>query len=447
MLLIHLSDIHFKASEAGQPDDPNGALRSDLLEDIRHMRTTIGRPADYILISGDIAFAGQEAEYDFAYRWLEHDLCPVAGCLIENVFVIPGNHDVNRRAAQAPAQQGARADLRRRSAADVDQELRRYLRDKLSAQVLFDPIENYNRFAAKFLCALGPYTETEDEAIGSLENASLPFARRDLKLNDGSVLRLWGFNSVLVSDEQDAAGQMLLDPAAAQIPVESGVTHLVMCHHPFNWLKNGAGFQDRIEYAAKLHLFGHEHTRRVEDNRRFLRIRAGALQPGRDELDWKPGYNWIDLSVTGNGATRQLDVVVWVRQHERTTFIPIPDPDRQDPWHMPITLPEWHAPAVTSIVSPEATPIDEQQPADMEVPMTPSNASPTSVTIRSVTLKFFKLKEHEQRRVIVQLELDEEADNALKDYELAIAAVRRSEQQGRLVELNEKIEAIIAAHG
>jgi 3',5'-cyclic AMP phosphodiesterase CpdA len=67
MLLIHLSDIHFIASEAGEPDDPNGGLRSDLLEDVRHMRATIGRPADRILISGDIAFSGQEAEYDFAY--------------------------------------------------------------------------------------------------------------------------------------------------------------------------------------------------------------------------------------------------------------------------------------------------------------------------------------------------------------------------------------------
>ena len=283
MLLIHLSDVHFKASNAGQPDDPNGGLRSDLLEDIRHMRSTIGRPADCMLISGDIAFAGLEAEYNFAYRWLEKDLCPAAGCAIENVFVIPGNHDVDRHAAQAPAQKGARGDLRRRTADEVDDELRLYLRDKLSAQVLFDPIENYNRFAAKFLCALGPYAATADATgtSGVVEGSSRPFATRDLRLNDGSVLRLWGFNSVLVSDAANSEGQMLLDPAAAQIPAEVGVTHLVMCHHPFNWLKNRTGFQDRIEHVAKLQLFGHEHTRRVEDNRRFLRIRAGALQPAQ----------------------------------------------------------------------------------------------------------------------------------------------------------------------
>ena len=36
------------------------------------------------------------------------------------------------------------------------------------------------------------------------------------------------------------------------------------------------------------------------------------------------------------------------------------------------------------------------------------------------------------------------SDRDLKDYELAIAAVRRSEQRGRLAELDEKIEAVIA---
>ena len=339
MLLIHLSDIHFKASNVGQPDDPNGGLRSDLLEDVHYMRSTIGRPASCILISGDIAYAGLAAEYDFAHRWLEQDLCPAAGCAIENIFVIPGNHDVDWRAAQAPVQRGARGDLRRRTAAEVDDELRLYLRDNLSAQVFFDPIENYNRFAAKFLCALGPYVLPAPIANDAAESSSRPFATRDLLLNDGSVLRLWGFNSVLVSDRSDSEGQMLLDPAAAQIPVEPGVTHLVMCHHPFNWLKNRSGFQDRIEHAAKIQLFGHEHTRRVEDNRRFLRIRAGALQPARDEADWKPGYNWIDLTVSGTGKNRLLEVQVWVRQHERSTFIPIPDLDRRDPWHIPIRLP------------------------------------------------------------------------------------------------------------
>ena len=48
-------------------------------------------------------------------------------------------------------------------------------------------------------------------------------------------------------------------------------------------------------------------------------------------------------------------------------------------------------------------------------------------TIRSVTIKLFKLKEHEQRRVITLLNLDRPSDREMKDYELVVAAVKRSD--------------------
>ena len=112
---------------------------------------------------------------------------------------------------------------------------------------------------------------------------------------------------------------------------------------------------------------------------------------------------------------------------------------------MSIELPEWHAPTMNATAPLEPAQVVSQQAADVEVPVTPTSAA--SVTVRSVALKFFKLKEHEQRRVIVQLELDDATDRNLKDYELAIAAVRRSAQRGRLAELNDKIEAVIASHG
>jgi 3',5'-cyclic AMP phosphodiesterase CpdA len=112
MLFLHLSDIHFKKTEVGQPDDPNLALRSDLIRDVRQMRKEIGKPADGILLTGDIAFAGRAEEYGFAYKWLEEKLCPEAGCEIDGVFVIPGNHDVDRHAEDDPAQNMAREALR-----------------------------------------------------------------------------------------------------------------------------------------------------------------------------------------------------------------------------------------------------------------------------------------------------------------------------------------------
>lgn len=90
MLMLHISDIHFKHGEVGYDDDPNRGLRDDLIHDVKQMRTRLGSPG-MILLSGDIAYAGRKDEYDFAYSWLVDDLCPAAGCAIEDVLSIPGN--------------------------------------------------------------------------------------------------------------------------------------------------------------------------------------------------------------------------------------------------------------------------------------------------------------------------------------------------------------------
>lgn len=433
MLFLHISDIHFKRTEIGQPDDPNLALRSDITKDVKRMQNWIGRPANGVLLSGDVAFAGHPDEYDFAYRWLEEELCPAAGCEIEDVFVIPGNHDVDRNVETDPAQLMAREALRAKPATELDAELRKWMRGKIASSVIFGPIENYNRFAAKFLCPLRPYVD--DDGTGDIP--ARPFACRDHKLNDGSTLRLWGFNTVLVSDITDDERRMLIDPAAAQIQEREGVCHLVMAHHPFNWLKNRKEFEDRCNAVAKIQLFGHEHTRRIDEARRYIRIRAGAMHPSRDEPEWKPGYNWIDVTVERVEGKRKLAVNVWVRQYEVDNFLAIPNPDGNIVWENSYDLPEWSSPeAPRSEVSTGEAKVQVLEPTTMPLPTPPS--------IRSVTTKFFKLKEHEQRRLISYMKLDREGDREMKDYELVIAAVKRSEERGLLFDLDELIDKALA---
>lgn len=432
MLFVHLSDIHFKAKEINRPDDPNAALRDDIVEDVKQMRQEIGRSADAILISGDIAYAGGKTEYEYAYDWLKAVLCPAAGCEIEDVFVIPGNHDVDRRQAATHLHKDARKKLRDYPAAESDDILRNYLSDAFSSQLMFGPIESYNRFAAEFFCNLGAYDTKKPD--------SKPFAVREWKLNDNSTLRVWGFNSVLVSDDDDAPGSMFVDPAAAQIQRGGDhVTHVVMCHHPYSWLKNGAAFRNRIEKVAKLHLFGHEHTRRVEEGVRFTTIRAGAVHPDRRESDWDPGYNWINLSVSREDSERRLDVEIWVRKWEGARFIAVPNDDQKNPWLVRHTLPNWSAPN-----PPAASEAPTTAPGTMSAPAEPEPARPP-VTSRIVASKLFRLSEHVQRQVIVALSLDRDGDQALKDYEFVLAAVSRAKESGQLSELDEKTDEALGS--
>lgn len=443
MLMLHISDIHFKHGEIGEPDDPNRGLRDDLIQDVKYMRGRLGPPG-IILLSGDIAYAGRKEEYDFAYTWLEKELCPAAQCAIENVLSIPGNHDVDLKAEAGPGFKAARRDLRATKAGAIDDELRTWLHDPSSSQILFSPLENYNRhFAAKLLCAVGPYNiKGRDGKV--IPNVSKPFVTRDVELNDGSLLRLWGFNSVLVSDLSDAENTMLVDPAAAQITRADNVAHLVMCHHPFNWIKNRGPFEDRMNGVVQLQLFGHEHTERVEENKYFVRIRAGALQPERDAPGWKPGYNWIDASTSDVNGQRKLVVKVWVRGHEVDHFIAIPDRHQNEVRENFFDLPAWQRPKQPAKVEKNEDIVVEAIPQALELPMV-EPAKP--VTVRTVATKIFRLKEPEQRRLIAKMKLDETGDNELKDYEVAVAAVRRAAQRGQLAELDREIDAILADGG
>lgn len=427
MMLIHVSDIHFKEKHVGQPDDPNKGLRDDIIDDVESQREKKGCSADAILLSGDIAFAGKKKEYDFAKQWLEEKLCPAAGCDFRNIFVIPGNHDFNRDAAKAPVDVSAREQLRMLKGPTLNDRLSAYMHDERSAKTFFEPIENYNRFAAQFLCDLGPYRENNEK--------SLPFASRDLTLNDNSILRLWGFNSVLVSNDDDAANVMFIDPAAAQIEREKGVVHLVACHHPFEWLRNGRDFKDRIEKMAQIHVFGHEHDVRVEPTKRFVRIKAGALQPDRDEPGWHPGYNWIDVRVDGKGADRNLEVEISVRMYAANRFLALPNDEGEPTWKSTFKLPIWYPPAALSSEAVVAVPASSSENSSASMPQR------TVPDIRTVTLKMFRLKVAEQRAVIEELGLTDPGDDKLKDYQIAVAAVRRSDEKGKLKELDAALTA------
>ncbi|MFK7974814.1 MAG: metallophosphoesterase [Halioglobus sp.] len=425
MLLLHLSDIHFHSDDIRRPDDPNRGLRDDIIQDVREMRRRLQKDTDCILISGDIAFAGKEKEYDFAFEWLVQ-LCSAAGCDIENIFVVPGNHDVDRNESKSPMHADARIKLRGVAVKDADYEMTRYLRDPASSEMLFRPIHAYNRFAAKFWCDIDAFSDADDE--------KRPYACRDFDLNDGSVLRLWGFNSVLVCDEHDAKDTMYVDPSAAQVIERSdSVVDIVLCHHPYDWLRNSANFRERVEGVAKLHLFGHEHTRRVDQNIDFTAIRAGAVHPDRDGPEWKPGYNFIEVAVDGSPENRRLEGKIWVRQREGVRFIAVPDRKGIDPWTFSHELPAWQAAAEVDLV--EETFEFTSSHGEQAVPG-------SALNVRSLAVKMLSLREHEQRKIIIELGLDQDGDQSLLDYELALTAIRRAEERGELEALDAAIDAV-----
>ena len=70
MLLIHISDIHFRKGEIGTALDPNLHIRNEILRDAKLMCEKVGQTPSAILVSGDITFAGDPEEFEYAFEWL-----------------------------------------------------------------------------------------------------------------------------------------------------------------------------------------------------------------------------------------------------------------------------------------------------------------------------------------------------------------------------------------
>src|SRR5688500_7100319 len=87
---LHISDFHFKAGDPYDRDQVLGAL----VRSVKEFRES-GRRPDLVFATGDIAYGGKPAEYEVATAFFD-DVLEAAGISKERLFVIPGNHDVDR---------------------------------------------------------------------------------------------------------------------------------------------------------------------------------------------------------------------------------------------------------------------------------------------------------------------------------------------------------------
>lgn len=97
---IHISDIHIlHGTRKSQVDQEMvlQALVGDIVSTTGSTYMEIPTP-DSVFITGDIAFSGGEKnrnEYQFAKKWLQ-DIANSANISKDNLFIVPGNHDVQR---------------------------------------------------------------------------------------------------------------------------------------------------------------------------------------------------------------------------------------------------------------------------------------------------------------------------------------------------------------
>ncbi len=262
---LHISDFHFAV---GDPYDRSVVLNA-LIASLRRFQDQ-GHGADLVFATGDIAQSGKASEYAVATGFFDAVLKEL-GLGRERLFVVPGNHDVDRR-------QGSR--------------LLRTLATREDADEHFAPDIGNPHITLKQNAFLTWYNQyfngirvfPERTTCGPVEAVDLP----------GGRVGVLPINSALFcQDEQDHAklwvGRRCLDDgirALAGLTPKPALT-VALLHHPLTWLHpvEQSNIKAILQRDVDVVLRGHMHESDVDDVAgvagRALHIAAGATFQSR----------------------------------------------------------------------------------------------------------------------------------------------------------------------
>ena len=427
MLLLHLSDIHFREPDCTNPDlDPDRPYRTLMMQDARARTDTLGS-VGAILIGGDIAFKGHPTEYSTALDWIRQfaDACQ---CPLGRADVIPGNHDVDRTASiRQPAVRNAQDAIILAAAHSRERVLRTQFSDKDTGRSLLVPLTAYNDFAKLFSC--------------QVYSPDHLYWKQDLPLKDGVHLRVYGLTSTLLSGvggADEARGSLYLSPLQTVLDPVDDVVNLVLCHHPPDWFMDQDEINDAIVGRAAIHVFGHKHRQRITRAVGHICFSAGAVNPDRNELGWQPGYNLINVRVVGSGPQRVLEIDAHLLEWQA--------PDRfrakQTPQGEPVFKHRIPIPGRPRPAKAEATQTKEATLAPVATPEAEADveAAMSDESTRNLVFRFWSLSGSQRRDLALRLRLIEEADLKLPEPERYGRALLRAGEMGLVDELAREVE-------
>jgi predicted MPP superfamily phosphohydrolase len=322
---VHLSDIHAGHGSTAYGWDQQDVFQA-ILEDIQvcvgDADRRFPRP-NAVLVTGDVAFSGgnqkrppvaTDGEYTAAAKWLG-EVCGAIGIGKERVWMVPGNHDVDRKVDEN-GDIGRLIDWlcerKNRANGALDKVLTRaderaYLGKRMAA---------YQEFASGFASVSPPSNAGDENGRPLFWTATVPAPGLAAR---GLDLWLAGLNTALVGGRDDDKGRIHLGSQQLMqcLPRHNDGQRvvLVLSHHPVSWLADAGEVEDRLHKLAHVHLCGHVHEPRTETLRRgggqgLVTIVAGAVHAERGKKVMGHGYSFGAICAI-DGA---LAVRVWPRR-------------------------------------------------------------------------------------------------------------------------------------
>jgi len=260
---LHVSDFHIRA---GDSYDRNVVLRA-LVASVKERRER-GDAPDLIFATGDIAHSGKEAEYDLATAFFD-DLIEAAGLERRYLFVIPGNHDVDR---------------------DLGVGLARTLETREQSDAYFDPRVPKIHLTQK-LGAFRHWYNRYFEGIRELPADSTCGPVEVIEIRGYKIGVLPLNTALFCQDDNDHAklcvGRRCLDTGITALHKLDAHFNVALLHHPLEWLSDieraniKASLQENVDVLLRGHLHETDVESVVSANGAALHIAAGAAYQTR----------------------------------------------------------------------------------------------------------------------------------------------------------------------
>ena len=268
---LHLSDLHFTAEEGWD----RRVVLASLLDYLRDEVAGKGLGPDFVVVTGDVAWSGKAAEYDHADAFLRTLMDAVGLEATRDLFVVPGNHDVDR--------------------AEIETD--RYTVDGLRATGRQEPLERLLTRPDQVSMVSSRLAAFYDFTVGLLGSrgwrADRPW-RADVVDAGGIPLGVVQLNTVWASGEDDEdthrrllVGEAQVREALAELPPEVRL-RLALMHHPLSALAehdevavSGAlRGPDGVDLLLRGHLHREEAFGRRGPDGETLELAAGATYTG-----------------------------------------------------------------------------------------------------------------------------------------------------------------------
>lgn len=324
---LHLSDWHQRGREFERTK-----IRDALMRDIEARNRLNPRldKIDFVVVSGDIAYSGKSEEYETAITEFFTPLIEVAGVTKERLFLVPGNHDLDRAALELMPENLPQ----KLNSSDTVNE---WLTNERKRNTLLMPMEAYSRFVKNYI---GGEFLVQEPAYGYV---------RHISAGDKNIAVL-GLNTAwLCAHQRDAEGKvqdrgnLILGEAQVYDTImksEDAEVRIAIVHHPFDWLVefDQHRLAERLGKHCHFILRGHLHLPQATvlqgTGGHSVIVPAGASYNRETDPRYANAYNFAHLNfATGKGL---LYLRRWSARRENW----IADTDTSDNGIFSFTLPK-----------------------------------------------------------------------------------------------------------